>query len=240
MLSQSAQSVATSYGYARLLVAGTVRRNQLDSLRFLAISAVLFDHCVKPVWFGSRKCFRPPFSSDQRVPDNQDLRWQGPPAARRFSPPAGELLWAPIAQDMAAVLCPLDRLAVTDSISRQQFVYHGLFLTNLLQAHSGDSDHPWFLAHLWTLSVQEQFYLVWPALFLALTDRGRLRVIVLAVTAAVLFRAIMWATGHTGSRAWLSCRLHPSTPLGSEPFLRHFPDWSLTSREQGRSSSVLR
>jgi len=180
------------------MVAGMVRRDQLDSLRFLAISFVLFDHCVKPVWFGPGNVSVRLFLLISgflitRTFVGKDHRQRGD-SARLLASFYGRRslrIW-PLFYTLLIVLL------VTASISRQQFVYHGLFLTNLLQAHSGDLDHPWFLAHLWTLSVQEQFYLVWPALFLALADRGRLRVIVLAITAAVLFRAIMWATGHTG------------------------------------------
>jgi peptidoglycan/LPS O-acetylase OafA/YrhL len=182
----------------RDFMAGGVRRNQLDSLRFLAISAVLFDHCVKPLWFApggvavrlflliSGFLITRTFVGKDRGQRGDSARLLASFYGRRSL-----RIW-PLFYGLLIVLL------VTASISRQQFVYHGLFLTNFLQARSGDFDHPWFLAHLWTLSVQEQFYVVWPVLFLALTDKGRLGLLFLAVTTAALFRAIMWATGHTG------------------------------------------
>ena len=60
---------------------------------------------------------------------------------------------------------------------------------------------PAFLGHLWSLSVEEQFYLVWP-LVLTLVIRQRVRamrlvVVLLAVIAALsLWRAILWHLTH--------------------------------------------
>jgi peptidoglycan/LPS O-acetylase OafA/YrhL len=51
------------------------------------------------------------------------------------------------------------------------FVYALTYTMNFHIPHSGD----WALGHLWSLSVEEQFYLLWPALLLALGTRGGLR-----------------------------------------------------------------
>jgi endo-1,4-beta-xylanase len=58
-----------------------------------------------------------------------------------------------------------------------------LYLTNF------DPGHPWFLGHLWSLSVEEQFYLLWPA---ALKKWARIRVPMLAsaLLLSLAFRAI--------------------------------------------------
>ena len=56
------------------------------------------------------------------------------------------------------------------------------------------------LSHTWTLSVEEQFYAVWPLLFFLFGRRNRLRPLLfvtlgLAAASAVL-RAVMWAGSH--------------------------------------------
>ena len=50
-----------------------------------------------------------------------------------------------------------------------------------------DFSHPWFLGHLWSLSVQEQFYFLWPAV-LRKWHRHRLSIVLTAIAAAPLFR----------------------------------------------------
>lgn len=44
-----------------------------------------------------------------------------------------------------------------DQLRWYQIVAAALYLTNF------DFTHPWFLGHLWSISVQEQFYFLWPA-----------------------------------------------------------------------------
>ena len=56
------------------------------------------------------------------------------------------------------------------------------------------------LGHLWSLSVEEQFYVVWPFVFLAAARRPRLlgAVILLGITSAVVVRMALW----NGSDNW--------------------------------------
>jgi len=50
-----------------------------------------------------------------------------------------------------------------------------------------DFAHPWFIGHLWSLSVQEQFYFLWPGM-LKKWYRHRVRFAVAAIAVAPVFR----------------------------------------------------
>jgi peptidoglycan/LPS O-acetylase OafA/YrhL len=50
----------------------------------------------------------------------------------------------------------------------------------------------WYVGHLWSLSVEEQFYVAWPAIFLLLKKRRAMMVAALAVVTAPLLRLGVW------------------------------------------------
>lgn len=65
-------------------------------------------------------------------------------------------------------------------------------------------DHPWQIGHLWSLSIEEQFYLLWPLTLLVLRKRRALVLAIAAIFAAPLLRAaIREYTFH----------VNPGTPL---------------------------
>lgn len=71
----------------------------------------------------------------------------------------------------------------------EQLVWHALFLSNISIFLEG-SWEPWQIAHLWSLSVEEQFYLLWPALIF-LAPRRSLTPLCLALAAvAVIWRIV--------------------------------------------------
>ena len=77
------------------------------------------------------------------------------------------------------------------------------FTVNYFNARNG---HPsTSLAHTWTLSLEQQFYLVWPLVFMALRPRGleRVRAVLLGVIVAVVSWRCVYFFGLHGSMAWL-------------------------------------
>ena len=53
-------------------------------------------------------------------------------------------------------------------------------------------DRVWSLGHLWSLAVEEQFYLLWPALLIALGVRRAQRLLVAALVLAPIARIVTW------------------------------------------------
>jgi peptidoglycan/LPS O-acetylase OafA/YrhL len=54
------------------------------------------------------------------------------------------------------------------------------------------ADRAWWLGHTWSLSVEEQFYLLWPAVIALLGARGGLRVALAAIGLAPLLRVAVF------------------------------------------------
>jgi peptidoglycan/LPS O-acetylase OafA/YrhL len=79
------------------------------------------------------------------------------------------------------------------------------YFTNWIRAYEGTDS--WFLFHFWSLSVEEQFYLLWPALLLFLLRRRlsskHILLIVLAmiITSAVL-KPVLFLTGSSINRVY--------------------------------------
>ena len=53
--------------------------------------------------------------------------------------------------------------------------------------------HPdWYVGHIWSLSVEEQFYLIWPALFVICSRKRLVRVAICAIAAEPVVRVATW------------------------------------------------
>lgn len=68
---------------------------------------------------------------------------------------------------------------------RENFVYYATYTSNILffKANAWDG----YLAPLWSLAVEEQFYLVWPILMIWTPSKHVLKVIVLSIAIGVVF-----------------------------------------------------
>ena len=171
------------------------RSDQLDSLRFIAILFVLFDHFAAPSLFSPGTISVRFFLMLSGFLITQTLHRYlsfGAHHRRRvlasFYGRRALRIWPLHYAILAALL-------VGGALSIKQFAFHGTFITNIVQAWKDTWHVPWFSAHLWTISVQEQFYLVWPLLFCALQRRSRQVLLTILIAAAMAFRAGMEVAG---------------------------------------------
>jgi peptidoglycan/LPS O-acetylase OafA/YrhL len=84
-------------------------------------------------------------------------------------------------------LCLIGTWVVGDAETRNQIWWHAAFSSNLLFMF-----HPldWLTVHFWTLAIEEQFYLFWPAVIL-LTPRRMLPALILTfIAVAPVYRTI--------------------------------------------------
>jgi peptidoglycan/LPS O-acetylase OafA/YrhL len=72
-----------------------------------------------------------------------------------------------------------------------------------------DVDRSWNIGHLWSLSIEEQFYLLWPCVFLMLRERRALIAAVLAFAAGPLVRLAMRLAFPAGS-PWRDLEIFPA------------------------------
>ena len=104
-------------------------------------------------------------------------------------------------------LCPLyyATLAVTALLNiapvRETLAWHLPYLSNVYFALRGAFHGP--VAHLWSLAVEEQFYLVWPWLIFFVPERWLLSTFCLCIGAAPLFRLLGTLVGVSPVALWV-------------------------------------
>lgn len=77
---------------------------------------------------------------------------------------------------------------------RDYWVWLATFTSNFLFAALGQ--WPGFINHLWTLAVEEQFYLVWPFVMVFVPRRALIPVVLATVLSAPLWRAVSIEMGY--------------------------------------------
>jgi peptidoglycan/LPS O-acetylase OafA/YrhL len=88
-----------------------------------------------------------------------------------------------------------------DNVIRDSIWWHFSYTSNIYLALRGDWHTP--ISHLWSLSVEEQFYLIWPVLILRLPQRELSPMIIGLILAAPLFRGIGSIAGLNPVAAWV-------------------------------------
>ena len=85
------------------------------------------------------------------------------------------------------VLFLLDRLALVPRIEASSWIHAFTYTMDYV----GLKDRPWNLGHIWSLAVEEQFYLLWPAALVLLRPR---KAMWLPVAAILLVPILRWST----------------------------------------------
>ncbi|CDX16000.1 Acyltransferase 3 [Mesorhizobium plurifarium] len=155
---------------------------QLDALRAIAVTLVLYSHFFAPDGssfvghLGVRLFFvLSGFLITRLLLDARDTG--------AFA--AGAALRSFYARRMIRIFPPyfavLGLVWFASEQSRASFAWHALYLSNFWYARQNDWT-PWLLCHFWSLSIEEQFYLVWPLIVL-LAPRQRIEAITVGVIA---------------------------------------------------------
>ncbi len=88
----------------------------------------------------------------------------------------------------------------------------------LAATRPGWQSFTWNLDHLWSLCVEEQFYLVWPLIVYSVSDRRRLRNI--CVAAVVIVLLLRWLSTFVLGPGWIQLGLlYFTTPLRADSLL---------------------
>ncbi|MES2454151.1 MAG: acyltransferase [Bacteroidota bacterium] len=74
-------------------------------------------------------------------------------------------------------------------------------------SHTENDKGNWFMGHFWSLSMEEQFYLLWPFTFVKFSRTTLIRAIVILLFAMPLFRVATFIL-QPGSRLYISAMLH--------------------------------
>jgi peptidoglycan/LPS O-acetylase OafA/YrhL len=161
---------------------GTPRKEQLDGLRALAILPVLYTHFWNDdTWLGSAGVFLFFVLSGYLITGIL-LRSRTNPSALQNFYLRRALRIAPIYYVTLGLAWRIHLPGI-----RQTFLWHFFYLSNVLFTLE-NSWSPWYTAHLWTLSVEEQFYLVWPFLILFLPFKAIKPVVWSTIIASIVYQ----------------------------------------------------
>lgn len=94
------------------------------------------------------------------------------------------------------VLLPWMRPGSMEHLERQAWLW--TYLSNVLFARVGWEGMPEHTVHLWSLAIEEQFYLLWPLVVFLCDRKSLIRIALLTIAGAIVFRMVstlIWPTG---------------------------------------------
>lgn len=168
------------------------RDNQLDALRAIAVTMVLYSHFLAPngssFWghIGVRLFFVLSGFLITRLllEARAAAEFEAGPALRSFYIRRALRIFPPYFAVLGFVwLTDLEQ-------SSGSLVWHALYLSNFWYALRNEWT-PWLLCHFWSLSIEEQFYIAWPLVVL-LAPRRRVEAITIGVILLSLAYRFYW------------------------------------------------
>lgn len=190
------------------MLMSNVRERQLDGLRALAVALVLYAHFLaahSTNWghVGVRLFFvLSGFLITRLLLEARD--------AAEFEPTTA--LRSFYARRVLRIFPPYFALLgfvwVTDlEQSRDSLIWHALYISNFWYAIQ-NAWTPWLLVHTWSLSIEEQFYLLWPLVILLAPRRSIGKICAGAIALSLAYR-FYWPV--TGSEALARDLLPPAS-----------------------------
>ncbi|MBP1886134.1 acyltransferase family protein [Sinorhizobium mexicanum] len=171
------------------------RDRQLDGLRAIAVTMVLYGHFLADdgsYWghMGVRLFFvLSGFLITRLLLDaREDARFEPATALKSFYARRALRIFPPYFAVLGIVwLIDLER-------SKTVLAWHALYLSNFWYALQ-DAWTPWVLCHTWSLSIEEQFYVVWPLIVLIAPRRSIAAICVGVIVCSVAYRFYWPFTG---------------------------------------------
>jgi peptidoglycan/LPS O-acetylase OafA/YrhL len=161
--------------------------------------------------------------------------------ARRLLPAVG--VFIAVTMVVAAIVEP-DRIDTLrgDALASLFYVANWHFIFSH-QSYFEQFQTPSLFRHLWSLSVEEQFYLLWPLVFAAgMSLLGRKRLIVGVIAGALGSVALAWVLFHPGtdaSRIYYGTDTHAVGLLAGVALALAWSPWGLRRGSPGRWSGPL-